>query len=548
MAKNLFSKIIFSLILLFCLFSPATSFAQSPTPDLSQNILFQKQKAIKNNTGLETWTHEAMTDNMVSLFIGLNGTVPEDVFRELNMTSYLPGGAIGQVNEYISSLQTPPASGIEYIAQVKNSFLGKPAYAQGVGFQGLQFLLPVWRAFRNVVYVLTSIIFIAIGIMIMLRVKISPQAVITVQSAIPRIITSLILVTFSYAIAGLVIDLCNLIQAVGVALLFSIKGVGLNGQLFENQTWFNNIFQVASDWIKQQFGVTPPDFGFSSLSNPDSKILNVLMRRMAPKFITGIVLGGMIGKMIGGLVGETLGGLTGALIPLLLSIVIFFWLIKLLFGMIKCYAIIIFKVILAPLEIGMGSIPNSKINFSSWFTDIISNALVFPIITIVLVLSNVIMDLLLKGAQTAGQLWVPSVLNGVSFYPDLPPGRAYIALIQAFGVAVLAITSKLPDMIPVMVKEMKGPDFGKAIGESLGKNIVTGFGGQVSQGVQRKFQENVGREYGNYVSGPIGDRVTGAVRKLGFGKRKSTTEKSSDDEGWVDYTDNTKNKKTKFSF
>jgi len=88
----------------------------------------------------------------------------------------------------------------------------------------------------------------------------------------------------------------------------------------------------------------------------------------------------------------------------------------------------------------------------------------------------------------------------------------------------------------------------KVGGESLGKNIVTGFGGQVSQGLQRNFQNNVGREYTNYVSGPIGDRVTGAVRKLGFGKRKSTTEKSSDDEGWVDYTDNTKNKKTKFSF
>jgi len=43
--------------------------------------------------------------------------------------------------------------------------------------------------------------------MIMFRVRISPQTVITVQSALPKIIFTLILITFSYAIAGFLIDL-----------------------------------------------------------------------------------------------------------------------------------------------------------------------------------------------------------------------------------------------------------------------------------------------------------------------------------------------------
>jgi len=166
-----------------------------------------------------------MNSNMVSLFVGINGTVPEEVLNdEADFdTSYVPGGAIGQLNEAIVALHEPPASGIEYIAQVRDNFLGKPAYAQNNSFQKLQFILPLWRIFRNVVYLLSTILFIVVGVMIMLRVKVSPQAVITVQSAIPRIITVLILVTFSYAIAGLVLDLCNLLQAITTSLLFSAQ-------------------------------------------------------------------------------------------------------------------------------------------------------------------------------------------------------------------------------------------------------------------------------------------------------------------------------------
>lgn len=462
MVKSIFSKIIFSSLLLLCLFSPASSLAQSPTPVLLQNLLYQKQKAIKNNTGLETWTNEAFLSNLTALFIGLNGTIPEEVFNQLNTTSYLPGGAVGQINGYISSLQTPPASGIEYLAQVKNNFLGKPAYAQGVGFQGLQFLLPIWRGFRNVVYILTSLFFIFIGIMIMLRVKVSPQAVITVQSAIPRIIASLILVTFSYAIAGLIIDFCNLIQAMVISLLFSMKGIAVSGQLFGAKHWFSEMLtgEIQGDNIENF------DLSFSNLSNPDSKIANFLMTRLSVSSYTSILLGGMIGKMIAGVVGDIAGMSVGVILPVLISIAIFFWVIKLLFGMIKCYGTVIFKLILAPLEIGMGAIPNSKINFSSWFMDIISNALVFPIITIILVLSNVVIDLLLKGAKSTGNIWMPSMIDLGSFYPpnDIRPA---IGLISAFGLVVLSIMSKLPEIIPVMIKEMKGPDFGKAIGESF---------------------------------------------------------------------------------
>ena len=51
------------------------------------------------------------------------------------------------------------------------------------------------------------IILIAAGFMIMFRVKINPQTVVSLQTMIPKLVITLLLVTFSYAIAGLVIDM-----------------------------------------------------------------------------------------------------------------------------------------------------------------------------------------------------------------------------------------------------------------------------------------------------------------------------------------------------
>jgi hypothetical protein len=175
--------------------------------------------------------------------------------------TWVPGGALGFTNSLIASLYAaPPASGVMYLADLwHNKFLGKPAYAQGVGFKGLQPILPLWRGFRNVVYLLSSLIFIIIGIMIILRVKISPQAIVTIQSAIPQIITTLILVTFSYAIAGLAIDLMYLFQDMAIATLFTAMGKGFNQNLLKEDLGNAiNIFSNASHTpVRSSLAVSP---------------------------------------------------------------------------------------------------------------------------------------------------------------------------------------------------------------------------------------------------------------------------------------------------
>lgn len=112
------------------------------------------------------------------------------------------GGAIGLMGNMIAVLYTPPASSGDYFRYLADNFgLVKPAYAQtGIGFQGLKPLLAVWTVFRNMAYVILVLVFLVIGVAIMLRVKIDPRTVMSIQNQIPKILITLILVTYIISI------------------------------------------------------------------------------------------------------------------------------------------------------------------------------------------------------------------------------------------------------------------------------------------------------------------------------------------------------------
>ena len=505
------------------------------TKNVLANQYSDKSNAITSGNNQEAWLDEAMTGNFVSFFNGVTGGIPENIVTGLEKGenvrySYIPGGALGNMNNMVASLYTPAASGVEYIAQVKDNFLGKPAYAQGVGFTGLQFLLPLWRSFRNLIYVISSLVFVVIGIMIMLRVKISPQAVITVQSAIPQLITTLILVTFSYAIAGLVIDICNFVQALIVAILFSVQGKGLTESLFPG--WWGSGFPVLSDILNGIGAIfTPENFKFSSLSNPTLRDMQMLTYRAVPGWLSLVMLGGLLGSIVlgffaggvgsilgssgnfvgdmaGRVVGGAAGGLIGGLlVPIILAIIVGIWLIKLYFGLIKNYVTLIFNIIFAPLVIGAGAFPNSKVNFSTWIMDVFANMAVFPVVGIFLVILNIVIDAIAGGGSgsTAGvfssPVWSPNLIsaNGI-ISPSI--------LAACVGLAGLALISKLPDLVPQAVFMIKPSPFGQAVGEGLKSfdpNKMPVIGGAIS-GVKRQAEEEFGRSVI-----PSGGRLSTAI-------------------------------------
>ena len=170
--------------------------------------------------GSKTDDGKQLEQLLLELFRSDNSTPTTTPIAFSSTDSALQGSA-----KAISFLyQQRPASSIDYLAYVNqnlsNKKIVKPAYAQeGYGFRVLQPILPVWKALRNVSYFVFIIAFIVYGFMIMFRVKINPQTVISIQLALPKLIATLLLITFSYAIAGLIIDFFYIIAAMGFNLL-----------------------------------------------------------------------------------------------------------------------------------------------------------------------------------------------------------------------------------------------------------------------------------------------------------------------------------------
>lgn len=494
----MFFKKVF-IIFIFGLFFQLSSYISqaqtntSPSIQVIDEMIKIQEAGKKGKTTLERWTE----DQIMASFTSLDRAISGDKTYFLKdykkwvvnngqgpMPKYALGGALGTGVQMISYLYTPPASGINYIASSWDSILGKPAYAQGFGFTGLQFLLPLWKAFRNIVYILSTIIFVIIGLMIILRVKVSPQAVVTVQSAIPTIITSLVLVTFSYAIAGLLIDLSNLIGGIFMAIIFNIQGIDI--------TTNKSLFTVPG--LSSHLGQSWGGMSYKELVNPGLGNLAQLLMSSAPGFSIGLIsaqIGGvMIGAVLGGFgnpvglfpplysigdgIGQVVGGAIGYIIlPFLFGIIVGIWVIQLFFGMLTSYVTIIFKIITGPFEIAGGAFPNSKTGFGSWFMDIFANLMVFPIITVFFAILNTISWSI---NNIGGGVWAPGPISTTMFSADSSVAASLLS--SLISIAGLAMASKLPKLIPEFIFMIKPSPFGQAIGDNVKgmyDNVATKF-------------------------------------------------------------------------
>ncbi|OGK15349.1 hypothetical protein A2774_03385 [Candidatus Roizmanbacteria bacterium RIFCSPHIGHO2_01_FULL_39_12c] len=142
---------------------------------------------------------------------------------------------------YMSNLLTlpfskPPASGVSWVYNglADSGLVPKVRAAQGIGFAAISPLQPIWKIFRDATYVLLVLILVAIGFMIMFRMKINPQTVISIESALPRIIVALLLITFSFPIAGFMIDLMYVVMALTISILVPASAVQLDLAAIQN--------------------------------------------------------------------------------------------------------------------------------------------------------------------------------------------------------------------------------------------------------------------------------------------------------------------------
>jgi len=142
-------------------------------------------------------------------------------------------GLADQTTNNLLALQIPVSS-TEYFASI-NPF--KQASAES-GEEALAsnapIILNLWVKVRDMAIALSVVIVIVIGFMIMLRFPINPRTVVTIQNSLPRIVIALILIVFSFAIAGLMVDLTRIVAAFLSNLItvpFAAKA-GISGLFF----------------------------------------------------------------------------------------------------------------------------------------------------------------------------------------------------------------------------------------------------------------------------------------------------------------------------
>lgn len=291
-----------------------------------------------------------------------------------------------------AALSVRPASGINYIGQKIDALSPvKVAHAQeGFGFTTLEPLRGLWVTFRDISYGLMAFGVVILAFLVILRQKISAQVVLSVQSALPRIAVAFLFITFSYAIAGFIIDLAYLVMAVFSAVVASS---GTN--LFQSQPEVLTIFGLLND----------PARAFSSWSI----VLGALVTAVGAFGVGATVLTG--GLM---LVPSGIASILGLLL-LTLGLVA---LLRVFITMLRAFATVVFLVIGSPF-IGVLSIFGAGPGFGGWVKQLVAQLAVFVTICIVMFVSHMMFWTI--GPEVDG--WAGDLVTGGANYYNFNTGQ-----------------------------------------------------------------------------------------------------------------------------
>jgi len=254
-------------------------------------------------------------------------------------------------------------SGIGYIKNLASKLNpAQTTYAQteGFGYNSLDIARSTWSGLRNLAFSIIVIIALYYSFMIMLRQKISPQAVISIETAIPKLVVSALLVTFSFAIAGFFIDLMYVVGGVIAYIIPSALSFGVYGDYF----WKLFVGEFGGVGILLFLVVYFVLFLVAAVFS------------LGAFFISGPL----------NAISTPLIGIIGVIVTIGIFIVLLINLFKILFMMIKTVANIYLAVIFAPLQLVFSGVFKTS-SFTSWAMNLVSELAVFPFMLIFLSLA-----------------------------------------------------------------------------------------------------------------------------------------------------------------
>lgn len=424
-------------------------------------------------------------------------------------------GVLGLMSNAIAMLYTPPIHTSDYFRYLAGNFgITKDSYAQqnGVGLATIEPISGLWQVFRNIVYLLFVVVFVLIGVGIMLRARIDPRTVMTIQNQIPKIIIALILITFSFAISGFLIDIMWVIILLVTSTLTPFTPGFPSDANFITPFGLLNIVPSTSGGLGGMFSIMSNVAGFigSSIFNAGftANNVNTLVKLPSSSCDPGFLglgllacfLGGVLSSVLGAILGFFLGIAVGLVAFFVVAIALIYALFKLWFELLKAYISILIDIIFAPFWIVAGLIPGGgeKVGFGAWLRDMLGNLMAFPAAIALFYLAAVFTTQFNHNATT---FFLPPLIG--------PQGNNFGPVI-AFGLIMMA-----PNVVKITKAAFKSSGTGMGLaGGALGIAAAGALGGSIKS---RMYYRN---PQTGEVSGPAANvqrNVTSKISNSGVG-------------------------------
>ena len=343
-------------------------------------------------------------------------------------------------------------SGFGYVREkLTNLHIVPQAKAQvGVGFGAASGVRILWTAVRNLTYFLLIIAMIIMAFMIMFRVKLSPQTVISVQSALPRLIIALILITFSYAIAGFLIDFMYVVIGLIAAIL-------QQSELFR-EDWQGMYAAISGGFPLGVFGLMVVYLLlFGSAGGAAFQDLLTLLEQLFG--------GGFVMSFIWMII---------FIIAIIVLLIVF---IKIMWVLVKSFVMLLLLIAAGPLYILGGAIGMGGIG--GWLKAMLGNLTVYPAVGTMFALAFLFLASAFPDALLTDEIVglipfqpIRDAMGGSGWAPPYVMISSDLRLIWLF--ASLVIVTLIPNIANIIKSAVSGRPF--AYGAAIGAPITAAAG------------------------------------------------------------------------
>ncbi len=300
--------------------------------------------------------------------------------------------AVGEIGALAYTF--PPIHVGDYVrSEFADNILNNPVEAQDTaGEKALNPIQEIWSKMRDIAYGLFAVVMVAIGFMIMLRKEISPRVVITFTSALPKVLLGLILITFSYPIMALIIDIG--------AVFFSQVVLQIMKGLFSSGTILKGGLAFAVSAVASIFA----------------------------------------GALFGGIVGAGVASFTGLGLFVIFGVAVIVLAGMALFRAIMAYGWLIVYTVFSPLLFLFGTLPGQEGSIVNLFKKVFAKTLVFPLVLFFMLLG---LSLATTEFVKAGESLLEGNLGG--YFSGVFTGQSLLGVI--LGMLMLAAAFKAPALI-----------------------------------------------------------------------------------------------------